>query len=83
MEGGFFKSNLETKLNAYKTESTDKLSKLNEAVAELKSQCKSKYDDTAGAKEADKTKWEEFWKFCSIFGTVTENLTYSKYRIYR
>ncbi|GCE63798.1 hypothetical protein [Candidatus Mycoplasma haematohominis] len=70
----YFKTNFETKLNDYKTNKMDE-TKLKAAVDELKSNCKSKYDETATAlKTADKSKWEEFWRFCSVSGEVPSDL---------
>ncbi|GCE63654.1 hypothetical protein MHSWG343_06540 [Candidatus Mycoplasma haematohominis] len=70
---GFFKDGFKTEFEGYKS-STNDSSKLNTAVEKLKEGCKQQYGKTSDPTATDKAKWEEFWRFCSVDGSVPSNL---------
>ncbi|WP_216083604.1 hypothetical protein [Candidatus Mycoplasma haematohominis] len=74
-DGGFFKNDFETKLQAYKNDQT-KSDKKKAVVDALKSKCKEKYDITPlpSYTNGEKLKWKEFWEFCSIEGSAPKEL---------
>ncbi|WP_216083711.1 hypothetical protein, partial [Candidatus Mycoplasma haematohominis] len=82
LSGGFFETDLKSKITAYKTEKKKDnpnaqtvREKLDEAVKDLKEKCKSKYDDVSTSMTSgDDAKWREFWELCSVSKQVPSNL---------